>query len=93
MGAFLTTILGHNPTSDPGMALRQCVHFQGVDNMLDLLSWDQEELKTAPTQQVYSLDDPGQGLYLTTNQIKQICALITYMKHLFGSYIKYCPLG
>ena len=40
--------------------------------------------ETAPVQQVYSLDDHGQGLYLRTNQIKQICGLTTYMKHLFG---------
>ena len=73
----LTTLLGHDPTSDPGIA---------VHNIMDLLSWDQEELKTTPTQQVYSLDDHGQGLYLRTNQIKQIYGLKTYMKHLFGSY-------
>ena len=82
----LTTLLGHDPTSDPGIALRQWVHFQGVHNILDLLSWDQEELKAIPAQQVYSLDDHGQGLYLWTNQIKQMCGLITYMKHVFGAY-------
>ena len=38
------------------------------------------------TQLVYSLDDHGQGLYCRTNQIKPICGLITYMKHIFGSY-------
>ena len=54
---------------------------------MDLLSWDQEELKTFPAQQVYSLDDHGQGLYLRTNKIKQICGLITYTKHVFGAYI------
>ena len=78
--------MGHDPTSDPGIAVRQWVHFQGVHNILDLLSWDQEELKTIPAQQVYSLDDHGQGLYLRTNQIKQMCGLITYMKHVFGTY-------
>ena len=82
----LTTLFGHDPTSEPGIALQHRVHFQGVQNRLDLLSWDQEELKTTPAQQVYSLDDHGQGLYLRTNQIKQICGLITYMKHLFASY-------
>ena len=82
----LTTLLGHDPTSDPGIALRQWVHFQGVHNILDQLSWDQEELKTIPAQQVYSLDDHGQGLYLRTNQIKQIFGLITYMKHVFAAY-------
>ena len=70
----LTTLLAHDPTSDPGIALRQWVHFQGVHNILDLLSWDQEELKAFPAQQVYSLDDHGQGLYLRTNQIKRIWA-------------------
>ena len=81
----LTTLLGHDPTSEPGMALRHWAHFQGIHNLLDLLSWDQEELKSTPAQLVYSLDDHGQGLYLRTNQIKQLCGLITYMKHLFGS--------
>ena len=82
----LTTLFGHDPTSDPGIALRQWVHFQGVHNILDLFSWDQEELKAVPAQQVYSLDDQGQGLYLRNNQIKQLCGLITYMKHVFGAY-------
>ena len=62
------------------------VHIQGIHNILDLLSWDQEELKTTPAQQVYTLDDHGQGLYLRTNQVKQMCGLITYMKHVFGAY-------
>ena len=53
---------------------------------MDILSWDQEKLKTNPAQQVYLLDDHGQGLYLMTNQIKQMCGLITYMKHVFGVY-------
>ena len=78
--------MGYDPTSDPGIALRQWVHFQGVHNISDLLSWDHEELKVTPAQQVYSLDDHGQGLYLRTNQIKQIYGLITYMKHVFGTY-------
>ena len=82
----LTTLLGHDPTSCPGIALRQWVHFQGVHNIFNLLSWDQEELKAVPAQQVYSLDDHGQGLYLRTNQIKQMCGLITYMKQVFGAY-------
>ena len=82
----LTDLLGHDSTSDPGIALRQWVHFQGVHNILDLFSWDQEELKAVPAQQVYSLDDHGHGLYLRTNQIKQMCGLITYMKHVFGAY-------
>ena len=41
----LTNLLGHDPTSDPGIALRQWVHFQGVENILDLLSWEEDELK------------------------------------------------
>ena len=68
----LTNLLDHDSTSDPGIALRQWVHFQGVHNILDLLSWEEEELKAVPAQQIYSLDDHGQGLYLRTNQIKQI---------------------
>ena len=79
----LTNLLGHDPTSDSGIALTQWVHFQGVHNILDLLSWDQEELKAVPAQQIYSLDHHVQGLYLRTNQIKQMCGLITFM---FGAY-------
>ena len=41
-------------------------------------------LKAVPAQQIYILDDHGQGLYLRTNQIKQMCGLITYMKHMLG---------
>ena len=76
----LTTLLGHDPTTEPGIILRHWVHFQGVHNLLDLLSWEQEELKTIPDQQVYSLDDHGQFIDLRINQIKQIHWLITYMK-------------
>ena len=68
----LTTLLGHDPTSDPRIALRQWVHFLRVHNILDLLCWDQKEIKAIPTQQVYSLDDYGQGLYLRTSQIKHV---------------------
>ena len=80
----LSTLLGHDRTSDPGIALRQWVHFQGVHNILDILSWDQEELKAVPVQQIYSLDD--HDLYLRTNQIKKIHGLITYMNHVFRTY-------
>ena len=58
---------------------------------MDLLSWEEDEIKAnptqqVPTQQVFSLDDHGQGSYLRTNQTKQICGLITYMKHVFSEY-------
>ena len=79
----LTNLLGHDSTSDTGIALRQSVHFQGVQTFLDLLSWEEDELKAIPAQQVFTLDDHGQGSYLRTNQLKQICGLITYMKHVF----------
>ena len=82
----LTTLLGHDSTSDPGIALRQWVHLQGVENILDLLSWEEDELKAIPAQQVFTLDDHGQGSYLRTNQTEQICGLITYMKHVFREY-------
>ena len=55
----LTNLLGHAHTSEPGMALRHWVHFQGVQNLLDLPSWDLEELTTVPAQQVYSQDFQG----------------------------------
>ena len=82
----LTTLLVHDSTSAPGIPLRQWVHFQGVHNILDLLSWDQEELKAVHAQQEYSLDNHGQGLYLRANQIKHMCGLISYMKNVFGAY-------
>ena len=78
--------MGHDSTSDPGIALRQWVHFQGVHIILDLLSWEEEELKTVPAQQIFSLDDHGQGSYLRTNQVKRMCGLTTCMKHVFREY-------
>ena len=83
----ITNLLGHAPTTEPGIALRQWVHHQGIDDHVDLLSWDEDEVKTNSVQQVFSLDDKGQGSYLRTNQIKQICGLITYMKHVFSEYM------
>ena len=83
----ITILLGYAPTTEPGIDLRQWVHHQGVDNILDLLSWEEDEIKANPTQQLFSLDDQGQGSYLRTNQIKQICGLITYMKHVFRQYM------
>ena len=83
----ITNLLGHDPTSEPGIALRQWVHHQGVEDHLDLLSWEEDEIKANPTHQVFTLDDHGQGSYLRTNQTKQICGLITYMKHVFSEYI------
>ena len=83
----LTNLLGHDPTTEPGIALRQWIHHQSVENHLDLLSWDEDEVKANPTQQVFSLDDHGQGSYFRTNQTKQICGLITYMKHVFSEYM------
>ena len=83
----ITNLLGHALTTEPGIALRQWVHHQGVENHLDLLSWEEEEVKANPTQQVFSLDEHGQGSYLRTNQTKQLCGLITYMKDMFGEYM------
>ena len=68
----LVTLLGHDSTSDPGISLRQWVQLQGVQSILDLLSWEEEELKVIPAQQVYTLDDHGQGSYPRTNHVKQI---------------------
>ena len=67
----LTNLLGHDSTCDPGIALRQWVHFQGVENILDLLSWEEDELKAIPAQQVFTLDDHGQGSYLRTNRLNK----------------------
>ena len=83
----IPNLLGHDPTSEPGIVLRQWVHHQGVENHQDLLSWEEDEIKANPTQQVFSLDDHGQGSYLRTNQTQQICGLITYMKHVSSQYM------
>ena len=83
----ITNLLGHDPSTEPGIALRQWVHHQGTENHVDLLSWEEDEVKANPTQQVFSLDDHGRGSYLRTNQTKQICGLITYMKHVFSEYM------
>ena len=83
----ITNLLGHAPTTEPGISLGQWVLHQGVENHLDLLSWEEEEVKANPTQQVFSLDEHGQGSYLRTNQTKQLCGLITYMKHIFSEYM------
>ena len=83
----LTNLLGHAHTTEPGMALRHWVSFQGVHNLLDLLNCDPEELTTVPTKQVYSQDDHGKYIHLRTNhQVKQMCGLKTYMEHIFESY-------
>ena len=68
------------------MTLRLWVHFQGVHSLLNLLSWDPEEIKADPTQTAYHQDDHGQFLHLRTNQVKQMSGLITYMKHVFESF-------
>ena len=51
----ITNLLGHDHTSEPGIALRQWVHHQGEENHLDLISWEEDEIKANPTQQVFSL--------------------------------------
>ena len=83
----ITNLLGHDPTSEPGIPLRQWIHHQGVVDILDLLSWDEDELKTNPAHQVFTLDDHGQGSYLRTNQTKQLCGLITYINHVYREYM------
>ena len=77
----ITNLLGHAPTTEAGIALRQWVNHQGIEDFLDLLSWDEDEVKTNPVQQIFFLDDKGQGSHLRTNHVKQICGLITYVKH------------
>ena len=64
----ITNLLGHEPTTEPGIALSQWVHHQGIENHVDPLSWEEDEIKANPNQQVFSLDDDGQGSYLRTNQ-------------------------
>ena len=68
------------------MTLRHWVHFHEVHSLLDLLSWNPEEIKADLTQTAYHQDDQGQYLHLRTNQVKQTSGLITYMKHIFESY-------
>ena len=50
----ITNLLGHAPTTEPGIALRQWVLHQGVENHLDLLSWEEEEVKANPTDRIPS---------------------------------------
>ena len=38
----ITNLLGHDPTSDPGIGLRQWIDYQCVENILDLLSWEED---------------------------------------------------
>ena len=56
---------------------------RGLHSLFNLLS--SEELKAVPTQQVYHQDDQGQYINFRTNQVKQLCGLITYMKYIFES--------
>ena len=60
MGAFHYYPIGYDHTTEAGMTLRQWVHFQGVYSLLDLLSWDPEEIEADPTQTAYHQDDKGQ---------------------------------
>ena len=68
----ITNLLGHEPTNEPGIALRQWVHHQGIENHVDLLCWEEDELKTIPAHQVFTLDDHGQGSYLRTRLNKYV---------------------
>ena len=60
---------------------------------MDLLSWDQEVLKTVPSQQIYSLDDHGQGLYLRTNQIKNVWAHNLHETFVWALQLRHRPKG
>ena len=37
----ITNLLGHAPTTEPGITLRKWVNHQGIDDFLDLLSWEE----------------------------------------------------
>ena len=65
----ITNLLGHEPTTDPGISLRQWVHHQGIEKHVDLLSLEEDEIKANPTQHVFSLDDHGQGSYLNSTNM------------------------
>ena len=68
----LTSMLGHDPTTEAGGTLREWVPFQEVHSLLDLLSWDPEEFKADPSQTAYHQNDHGQRFHLRTNQTKQV---------------------
>ena len=36
----ITNLLGHAPTTEPGIALRQWVHHRGIENHVEILSWE-----------------------------------------------------
>ena len=84
-------MLGHDLTTEAGRSLRHWVGYQGVHSLLDLLSWDPEELKTDHSYTIYDVNDEGTTLHLRTNQDKQMTELITYMRHIFESYHS-CPV-
>ena len=81
-----TILLSLDPTSEPVTALRLSVHHQDVEDILDLLNWYQEGLKTTHAQHIYSIDDQAQAQSLRTNQIKQLRGLITYMEHVYHTH-------
>ena len=53
-GHSLANILGHDPTTKAGRSITQWVPYQGVQSLLDLLSWDPEEFKADPYQTIYN---------------------------------------
>ena len=82
----LTNLFRYDPTTEAGRILRQWVLFQVVHSILDLLSWDPEEIKADPSKTVYHQDDHGQLLHPRNNQTKQLAGHMTYMRHIYESY-------
>ena len=58
----ITNLLGHAPTTEPGIALRQSVQHQGIEDHVDL-SWEEDEIKANPTQQEYHGEDHCQEAF------------------------------
>ena len=81
----LTSSMGHPPDTDPGRSLRIWVQYQGIQNFLDLLSWNHDEFKQDHSQTVYDINQ-DHPVHLRTNQIKQITGLMYYMRYIFLDY-------
>ena len=80
----LTNLLGHDSTSDPGIALRQWVQY--TTSWTYSVGTKKNSRLFLPNRYTPLMTMVSQGLYLRTNQIKQMCGLITYMKHVYGAF-------
>ena len=81
----LTTLLGHDPTSDPGIAPRQWVHFQGVHNILDYSVGTKKNSKLFLPNRYTPLMTMVR-VYISGPTKLNKCVGLAYMKHVFWAY-------